>query len=142
MPRNEKVIKVVGEWIEKAENDLKNAVYTLKMGEDCPTDTTCFHAQQCVEKYLKAFLTLQGIDFPKTHDVGELLFLIPEGTRPYLTAEEQRRLTSYATVTRYPGDYEPIPLVETRRAVAIARRVRKELRKYLPLEILRKRRKS
>ena len=142
MPGNDKVFKVVGEWIDKAENDLKNAVYTLKMGEDCPTDTTCFHAQQCVEKYLKAFLTFKGIDFPKTHDIGELLLLIPPGTRPQLTAEEQRRLTSYATVTRYPGDYEPIPFVETRRAVALARRVRKELRKYLPPAIFRKGRKS
>ncbi len=31
MPRNEQVIKVVREWIEKAENDLKNAAYTLTL---------------------------------------------------------------------------------------------------------------
>jgi len=141
MLRNEKVIKVVSEWIEKAENDLKNATYTLKMGEDCPTDTTCFHAQQCVEKYLKAFLTFKRIDFPKTHDVGELLSLISESARPQLVVEEQRRLTAYATVTRYPGDYEPIPLAEGRSAVAIARRVRKEVRALMPKEALRKRRK-
>ena len=71
MQRNEQAIKVAREWIEKAENDLKNAAYTLKMGKDCPMDTACFHAQHCVEKYLKAFLTFKGIDFPKTHDVGE-----------------------------------------------------------------------
>jgi predicted nucleotidyltransferase len=29
MQRNEQVIKVVREWMEKAENDLKNAGYTL-----------------------------------------------------------------------------------------------------------------
>jgi len=141
MLRNEKVIKVVREWIEKAENDLKNATYTLKMGEDCPTDTTCFHTQQCVEKYLKAFLTFKRIDFPKTHDVGELLSLISESARPQLVVEEQRRLTAYATVTRYPGDYEPIPLAEARSAVAIARRVRKAVRALMPKEALRKRRK-
>ena len=141
MLRNEKVIKVVSEWIEKAENDLKNATYTLKMGEDCPTDTTCFHTQQCVEKYLKAFLTFKRIDFPKTHDVGELLSLISESARPQLVVEEQRRLTAYATVTRYPGDYEPIPLAEARSAVAIARRVRKAVRALMPKEALRKRRK-
>jgi HEPN domain-containing protein len=141
MLRNEKVIKVVREWIEKAENDLKNATYTLKMGEDCPTDTTCFHTQQCVEKYLKAFLTFKRIDFPKTHDVGELLSMISESARPQLVVEEQRRLTAYATVTRYPGDYEPIPLAEARSAVAIARRVRKTLRALMPKEALRKRRK-
>jgi len=50
MQKNEQVIKVVREWIEKTENDLKNAAHTLKMGKDCPTDTICFHAQQCVEK--------------------------------------------------------------------------------------------
>ena len=140
MQRNEQIHRVVGEWIEKAENDLKNAAYTLKMGEDCPTDTTCFHAQQCVEKYLKAFLTLKRIDFPKSHDVGELLAMISTRTRPELTIEEQRRLTAYATVTRYPGDYDPIPLSEARRAVATARRVRKEVRALLPKGALRKRR--
>jgi HEPN domain-containing protein len=35
MQRDEQVIKVVREWVEKAENDLKNAAYTLKMGEEC-----------------------------------------------------------------------------------------------------------
>ena len=67
--------------------------------------------------------------------------LISKNARPQLTVEEQRRLTDYATVTRYPGDYEPIPLAEARRAVAIARRVRKEVRSLLPREALRKRRK-
>ncbi len=56
MAGNDRIAQVVCEWVEKAENDLKNAAHTIKMGEDCPTDTVCFHAQQCVEKYLKAFL--------------------------------------------------------------------------------------
>ena len=38
MPKVEFIIKVAGEWISKAENDLKNAVHTLKMADDCPTD--------------------------------------------------------------------------------------------------------
>jgi HEPN domain-containing protein len=37
----------------------------------------------------------------------------------------------YATVTRYPGDYEPISMAEAREAVKIARRVRWEVRKIL-----------
>ena len=63
MAGNDRIAQVVSEWVEKAENDLKNAAHTIKMGEDCPTDTVCFHAQQCVEKYLKAFLVSTGIDF-------------------------------------------------------------------------------
>jgi hypothetical protein len=46
-------------------------------------------------------------------------------------------LTDYATVTRYPGDYEPIPLSEARKAVAIVRRFRKQIRALLPKEALR-----
>lgn len=141
MPDREKVITVVREWTEKAENDLKNAAYTLKMESDCPTDTVCFHAQQCVEKYLKALLVLKEIDFTKTHNIAELMTLFPSGIRPTLDSKEQDRLTEYATVTRYPGDYEPITLSEARSTVKIARRVRKEIRELLPKEALRCRKK-
>jgi len=128
-------LSVVRQWVQKAENDLKNAAYTLKMGEYCPTDTVCFHAQQCAEKYLKALLVLKGIDFPRTHDIGALIRLLPARSRPNLIPEEQERLTDYATVTRYPGDYEPIPLSETRRALRIARRVRSAIRRLLPKKV-------
>jgi len=46
--------------------------HTLMLDENCPYDTICFHAQQCVEKYLKALLTSTHTDFPKTHDLIEL----------------------------------------------------------------------
>lgn len=45
---------VAAEWVAKAEEDLKTAAHTLKLGRSCPTATVCFHAQQSVEKYLKA----------------------------------------------------------------------------------------
>ncbi len=57
---------VVRAWFKKAENDLINAENTIKMDAP-PTDTICFHAQQCAEKYLKGFLTFHQIGFPKTH---------------------------------------------------------------------------
>jgi len=140
MCENDKIIRVAREWVGKAENDLKNAVHTLKMGKECPTDTVCFHAQQCVEKYLKAFLVVGGIDFPKTHDIETVVGLLPKRARPDLSLEEQRRLTAYATITRYPADYEPISLSEARQAVKTARRVRKEMRSLLPKKALRRRR--
>ena len=72
MLKGENTTVIVREWIAKAENDLKNAAHTLMLKEDCPTDTVCFHAQQVVEKYLKALLVWVDIDFPKTHDITEL----------------------------------------------------------------------
>lgn len=134
MQGNEKKNTVAREWVVKAESDLKTAAYTLKIGKGCPTDTVCFHAQQCVEKYLKAFLVSKDIDFPKTHDIGRLVTLLPENIWLRLSIEEQRRLTSYATVMRYPGDYEAILLEEAQQSVRVARRVRKELRTLLPKE--------
>lgn len=140
MPASERAIAVViREWVEKAENDLKNAVLTLRAGEEAPADTVAFHAQQCVEKYLKALLTLRGIDLPKTHDIEELVARAGPSVPVGLSVEEQRRLTVYGTVTRYPGDYEPVSFAEARRAVAMARRVRREVRRALPRTAVRRR---
>jgi HEPN domain-containing protein len=131
MPGHDNAAVVAREWIAKAENDLKNATHTLKLGADCPTDTVCFHAQQCVEKYVKAFLVASEIAFPKTHDVETLVELMPRHARVSLTVEQQRRLTDYATVMRYPGPYNPVMLSEAKEAVRLARHVRREIRKSL-----------
>ena len=37
-----------------------------------------FHAQQAVEKSLKAWLAIRSIDFPLTHDLSRLLGLLEE----------------------------------------------------------------
>ncbi len=138
MPDREQLITVCAEWLAKAENDLITAAHTLKLGESCPTDTVCFHAQQCIEKYLKASLVLSGKDFPRTHDLEILVALLPTELRPEMTTEEQARLTEYAVATRYPG-WDQISLAVARRAVAVARRVRKEVRRVLPRKALRRR---
>jgi HEPN domain-containing protein len=137
MPGREQTLRVVREWVAKAEDDLVTADHTLKLGRRSPTSIVCFHAQQCVEKYIKALLTLQGVNFPKTHDVEQLVALIPPRMRPGLTVEDQRQLTGYATGARYPGS-PPISLAEAREAVSVARRVRAEIRRLLPAEVLRK----
>lgn len=138
MPDNERLIAVCVEWLAKAENDLTTAAHTLKLGASCPTDMVCFHAQQCVEKYLKALLVMEGIDFPKTHDLKTMMALIPAELRPDLSFEEQLWLTDYATGARYPG-WEQISLAAARRAIAVARRVRKDVRRRLPRKALRRR---
>jgi HEPN domain-containing protein len=130
MPEDKGSTVVAREWAAKAENDLKSATHLLKI-KNCPTDIVCFHAQQCIEKYVKALLAVQGSDFRRTHDIGELIALLPIRLRPAIDEKEQDRLTEYATVTRYPGDYEPISLSEARRAVATARRIRRDMRRIL-----------
>jgi len=137
MPDRDAVIAVTREWVTKAESDLRAAVYLLEPRVEQPTEAVCFHAQQCAEKYMKALLVFRGTDFPKTHDLEKLTALLPVTYRPRLTIEEQRRFIGYATAARYPGSGE-IPLAEARRAVALARRLRREIRRVLPREILRR----
>ena len=136
MPARNSAMIVVREWVAKAESDLRAAALLLEARAKLPADAVCFHAQQCAEKYMKALLVFQGTDVPKTHDIEKLAFLLPAVVRPRLTPEEQRRLTGYAAAARYPG-WGEIALAEAMRAVAIARRVRREVRRALPREILR-----
>jgi HEPN domain-containing protein len=132
MPEHDEVLLIIQQWVQKVENDLQTAAYMLQLGEDCPTDIVCFHAQQCVEKYIKALLVFHEIEFPWTHNLGVLTALLPQAVQPQLSPEEQELLTDYATTARYPGDYELIPLPEARRAIRLARQVRQAIRKQLP----------
>jgi HEPN domain-containing protein len=131
---------IVAEWVEKAEADLACAAHLLRIKAEWSAETICFHAQQCVEKYIKALLVLCRMDFPKTHDIRRLVTMLPPDVRPDLSAVEQDTLTPYATATRYPGGLEPPTLGQAREAVRMARRVRKEVRRCLPRRALRRRR--
>ncbi len=71
------------------------------------------------------------IEFPRTHDIEVLISLLPKRLGPFLKIEEQRRLTEYATVMRYPGPYEPILLSEAKEAVKLARSVRRKALKLM-----------
>jgi HEPN domain-containing protein len=91
------------EWVDKAEGDHR-AACALVQSADPVWDAICFHAQQCAEKYLKAWLTEQQASFPRTHDLDMLGKL----SRPSLgglehLADGLRLLTSFGTEVRYPG---------------------------------------
>lgn len=95
--------RLIGQWVEKAEEDLRAAEYLLDIGEGCPFSAVAFHAQQSAEKYLKALLVSESVPFPRIHDIGELVQLFPPRNRPPIPIPTQERLTDYATVSRYPG---------------------------------------
>jgi len=119
------------EWVQKAENDLKSAEAILALGEKCPTDGVCFHAQQCIEKYIKALLVANKLDFPKTHDINALILLLPESMRPPIDVFQGRRLTDYAANSRYPDSFVEIPLAEARGAMELVRSIRGQIRRSL-----------
>src|SRR6266851_9756358 len=55
-------------WIARAEEDFTLARSALRRKRPLIYGTT-FHAQQCVEKYLKALLLSYRQAFPRTHDL-------------------------------------------------------------------------
>jgi HEPN domain-containing protein len=130
--------RVLRGWVERAEQDLKNAENTLLLQEDCPFETVCFHAQQCAEKYLKALLIHRGVDYPKSHNLEVLVGLIPGGHAGVVDVElaDLALLTRFAIEGRYPGDWEPVVRKEARTSLNVARRVRDAARKHLPSEAL------
>jgi len=80
MPDPEKVIEVVSEWVAKADNDLQAARLSLRAGKECPTDTVCFHAQQVIEKYIKALLTRAIYLFRRLTALGSSCSCFPPPT--------------------------------------------------------------
>ena len=70
--------------------------------------TVGFHAQQAVEKLLKAWLVHLGIDYPKVHRLETLLDLLAANGKSLPDSiGDLGRLTPYATVFRY--DDLPLP---------------------------------
>jgi HEPN domain-containing protein len=61
-----------------------------------------FHAQQAVEKLLKATLAARGVAYPWTHDIRRLMELLEEaGAALPDSLAEARRLTPWAAEFRY-----------------------------------------
>lgn len=136
MTKRPEVLAIVRQWIEKADNDLKNAEYTLRMIDDCPFDTVCFHAQQCIEKYLKALLCFGGIEFPKTHDLTELCALLPHELALTEFSADLAEVSPYAVEARYPGEWDPLHRADAEQAVRVAQKFRKAAIARFPSTIL------
>ena len=92
------------------------------VSEDPATDTICFHAQQCAEKYLKGFLILCGKEIEKTHSIGKILDLCfaQEPAFDSLLDGGVNLLTAYAVELRYPDDYYMPDIEETNAAIELA----------------------
>lgn len=87
--------------LNKARDD-NYVLNTLVVDTAAPDWILGFHAQQAVEKALKAVLTREGIEFPRTHNLAMLMELLrrqslelpPDG-------DELGRLTPFGVTMRY-----------------------------------------
>jgi HEPN domain-containing protein len=122
MPPDLGSAQIPDEWLRRAKGNLARAKQS-KPAEGFWEDL-CFDAQQAAEKAVKAVLVFRQIDFPKTHQIGELLVLLGQGghgaPEPVWRAQA---LSNYAVSTRYPSPEEPVTEDEWREAVELAEQV-------------------
>lgn len=117
---------VIREWLAKADGDFRTAQRELAAAEAPNLDAVCFHAQQCIEKLMKAQLIAWGELPPKTHDLVFLADAISRGNPDWQWPEDELRfLTRAAVAFRYPG--ESAEQADAAEAVEIAARLRTAL---------------
>lgn len=122
----EEQLQVAINWIKKAENDLKTAKDEINT-EAPATDTVCFHAQQCVEKYLKSYLVFHKKHFKKIHNIAKLIEHCKELSPDFdiLFNFEADKLTVYATEVRYGEEFFIPTIEEARKSIEIAEDVKR-----------------
>jgi HEPN domain-containing protein len=97
--------EVIKEWIAKSEGDFQTAERELSVTINPNFDAVCFHAQQCIEKLMKALVIAREIVPPKTHDLAELYRILSSSGLPWdVSMEDLHFLTRAAVEFRYPGE--------------------------------------
>lgn len=122
----------VREWISKAEGDYATAARELNPTGTPNLDAVCFHAEQCIEKLMKALLIHLGVTPPRSHDLVALDRLLTPVCQGWSwPVEELRLLTRAAVDFRYPGD--SADQKEASESFDIATRMRAKLRSLLDI---------
>ncbi|MFN3821056.1 MAG: HEPN domain-containing protein [bacterium] len=121
----EKKKEIVLRWLRKAESDLKVVKHLIAIKE-APTDVLCFHCQQAIEKYLKAFLTFQDVRAKKTHDLNAIMELCIEQDEDFKKLDKERisSLSFFAVEIRYPEDFYIPTIEETKEYFELALKVK------------------
>ena len=77
-------------------------VELLLQHPDAPISSVCFHAQQYMEKAMKAVLVSNAVIFRRTHDLEELAdWLEQKEIEPPLPKDRLKRLNPFAVTIRH-----------------------------------------
>lgn len=120
---NEATKEFVVQWMKKADEDLL-VVKKLTEFEMVALSSVCFHCQQAVEKYLKAYLISKGKEIKKTHNI-EFLLSECEDFDPDFGSIDPKNLSDFGVEIRYPGDLYTPSEFETKEYIEIAHQLKK-----------------
>jgi len=114
----------VKKWLIKATGDLKVAENEMKLPpEGMVTEAICFHSQQAVEKFLKAFLITKNVEFGKTHNLEFLIELCGREDEEFKEVDVGN-LSFYAVDVRYPDEFYTPSVDEAKECIKIARKAK------------------
>ncbi|MDR3550686.1 MAG: HEPN domain-containing protein [Candidatus Babeliales bacterium] len=90
------------QWLLFAKDDLMVAK-TILHSDYIVMGAICYHAQQCAEKALKAYLVYKQINPRRTHDLSDLIFECAGYDDDFLElVPDALEINPYSHRTRYP----------------------------------------
>jgi HEPN domain-containing protein len=122
---------IVEEWTRQAREELEMATYLLGGGY---LKGACYHAQQAVEKAMKAGLFRKGWELEKTHSSARLAAIGKDLKLKFPLLEDEITFMDSIYRGRYPAEAGLLPLglpskEEAERAVKIAEKMLKSIEK-------------
>ncbi|MCL2179674.1 MAG: HEPN domain-containing protein [Treponema sp.] len=93
------------EWLRYAKSDLNTAKHMFNDVHPREIEISCYHAHQCAEKSLKAYLIAKETNPPHTHDLVELVKLCIDHEMCFITIQPYCiSLNPYGVQVRYPNE--------------------------------------
>ena len=101
-------VKLPELWLQYAGDDLRSAKILLAEGV---YNIACFHAQQAVEKLLKAFIAAYSQPIPRTHNLIRLHKICEDLFEDKLEFDNEKLilLNDVYIDSRYPADFGILP---------------------------------
>jgi len=121
----------IKKWLLKANEDIAVIERLLEFEPEQYTSAICFHCQQAVEKFLKAVLIKNDIDFPKTHDLDYLLDECRKIDSKLYKNIDLKSLSDYGVSIRYPDDFFIPELEEAKYYYEVAEKIKQIIENYL-----------
>ena len=98
---------ITKEWLESANLDFENILHIIK--DDRLTGHVAFHAQQAIEKSLKATIEEFGQKVPRIHSLSKLISICASLIDIIVDEEIVVALDSLYMESRYPGEFGLLP---------------------------------
>ncbi len=123
---------IIKEWITKADQDFEFARINFEEDKQFFAQI-CFHFNQSAEKYLKAFIIANRLEFRKIHDLYLLLKQCKSKDPSFSQLEDDcEYLATFYIETRYPVHWPTsFSIEEAEKAYRSANNIREFIKKKL-----------